>query len=350
MSHSGSTPGKLRKRSAVSPEPVTVRVALLVYPDCLASGVTGPMDVFRVVDTLRHYPPYQRAPRFEVTLVSVAGGPVSSSSGISIATSKAQDLPACDIVFLPGLDHRSPQDMDASLAALAGEAAWLRKALPSRALLVSTCSSTCLAAASGLLDERRATVSWWLAPYFRARFPAVRLDAQELIVRDDRFVSSGGAASYLDLALWLVGEFGGDNLRQATARILAVDAQRLSQAPYVMQAVLQTSGHAVVERAQRWLNWHLGEPVVMATLAAHCHVSQRTLLRRFRDATGTSPEEALQQLRIERAKGLLESTALSFERITGQCGYADTSAFRRVFRRWAGVTPREYRERFGLRR
>ena len=341
---------KSRKRSTATSHPVVVRVAVLAYPGCLASGVTGPMDVFRVVNALRGYAPYEQAPRFEVTLVSVAGGPVSSSAGISIATSKARDLPGCEVVFLPGLDHRSPGEMDASLAALAAETDWLRTQMPRHALLVSTCSSTCLAAASGLLDERRATVSWWLAPYFRARFPAVQLDAQELIVRDGRIVSSGGAASYLDLALWLVGEFGGDNLRQATARILAVDAQRHSQAPYVMQAVLQTPGHAVVERAQRWLNRHLGEPVVLAKLAAHCHVSQRTLLRRFRDATGASPEEALQQLRIERAKGLLESTALSFEQITAQCGYTDTSAFRRVFKRWAGVTPREYRGRFGLRR
>ena len=103
-----------------------------------------------------------------------------------------------------------------------------------------------------------------------------------------------------------------------------------------MQAVLRSPGYAIVERAQRWLNRHLGEPVVLADLATHCHVSQRTLLRRFREATGESPEGALQQLRVERAQGLLESTALPFEQITASCGYTDASAFRRVFKRRPG--------------
>lgn len=346
---------RVRVAVALPPDGATavVRIALLVYPGCLASGITGPLDVFRVIDALRAYVPYKTAPRFEVSLISCGGGSVTSSAGISVASTRAGDLREFEVLFLPGLDHQARGEMDAKLAALNAEAVWLQRALADRhahALVVSTCSSTCLVAASGALDGHRATVSWWLAPYFQARFPKVSLDAHELIVSDGRFVSSGGAASYLDLALWLVAKFGGEPLRQAVARILAIDAQRHSQAPYVMQAVLQSPGYAIVERAQRWLNRHLGEPVVLADLATHCHVSQRTLLRRFREATGESPEGALQQLRVERAQGLLESTALPFEQITASCGYTDASAFRRVFKRRAGVTPQDYRRRFGLRR
>ena len=87
----------------------------------------------------------------------------------------------------------------------------------------------------------------------------------------------------------------------------------------------------------------------MAQLCEHCHTSPRTLLRRFQKAVGLSPIQYTQQLRVERAKGLLESSMLSLEDITGRCGYENVSTFSKVFKRWTDVTPREYRSRFGLR-
>jgi transcriptional regulator GlxA family with amidase domain len=106
---------------------------------------------------------------------------------------------------------------------------------------------------------------------------------------------------------------------------------------------------APVERARRWLNDHMDQEWNMTQLADYCHTSPRTLLRRFQQAVGPSPVQYTQQLRDERAKSLLESTKLSLEDITGRCGYANVSTFSTVFKRWAQVTPREYRNRFGLR-
>ncbi|QNA88285.1 helix-turn-helix transcriptional regulator [Massilia sp. Dwa41.01b] len=88
----------------------------------------------------------------------------------------------------------------------------------------------------------------------------------------------------------------------------------------------------------------------MAQLAAHCHTSERTLLRRFREALGHSPIQYAQQLRVERAKALLETTALPLDEITARCGYEDVASFSKVFKRWAALTPREYRQRFSLAR
>ena len=161
--------------------------------------------------------------------------------------------------------------------------------------------------------------------------------------------SSGGVTSYIDLSLWLIGRFGGEELRQNVAKVLAMDANRSSQAPYIATAMIQDQGHVVIERARRWLNQRLDQAWNMAELAAYCNTSPRTLLRRFQEAVGMSPVQYAQQLRVERAKALLESTRLSLEDITGRCGYEDVSTFSKVFKRWAQLTPREYRMRFGLR-
>ncbi len=204
-------------------------------------------------------------------------------------------------------------------------------------------------AEAGLLEGRRATTSWWLGKLFNKRYPNVELATDELIVEDGPILSSGGVTAYIDLALRMVGHFGGDALRQTVAKILVADSHRSSQTPYIAAAIVQGDGHAVIERARRWLNQHMDQEWSMAELAEHCHTSPRTLLRRFQKAVGLSPVQYTQQLRVERAKALLESSLLSLEDITGRCGYANVSTFSTVFKRWAQITPREYRARFGLR-
>jgi transcriptional regulator GlxA family with amidase domain len=329
------------------------RIALLAYTGCLASGVTGTMDVCRVANLLDAYDDLHRKPRFEIDLVSVTGGIIVASNGFSFQTIEAsvKSLSGYDAVILPGLDHDPRADLTALLEGLSEEVRILRRLVSSNTstFIVSTCSSTLLVAATGALDTRSATVSWWLAPFFKRYFPEVKLDTTELIVSDGRYVTSGGTASYIDLALWLVGTLTNERLKILTSRVLAVDCHRASQAPYIVQAFIQPIREPVIERAHRWLQKRLSEPITMDALANYCHLSQRTLLRRFQEAFALTPEQYIQRMRAERAKALLETTALSFEQITGRCGYVDTAAFRQVFKRWVGLSPKEYRQRFAIR-
>ncbi|HYD94132.1 MAG TPA: helix-turn-helix domain-containing protein [Noviherbaspirillum sp.] len=332
----------------MAPRPNIIRIGMLVYPGCLRSGAVMPFDVFHIANTLSGLRVAANRVHFDTCWLSARKEKTLTVGGLSFHPQPA-DLEALDALMLPGIDHQGPYDLSPLLLGLGPEQEMLRRYAQTGKPIISSCSSTCLVAEAGLLDGRRATTSWWLAAYFRKRFPAVTLDAEQLVVEDGNHVSSGGVTSYLDLALWLVGRFGGDALRQSTAKVLAMDANRSSQAPYIAAAMIQDEGHAVIERARRWLNQRLDRTWNMAELAAHCHTSPRTLLRRFQDAAGMSPTQYAQQLRVERAKALLESTKLSLEDITGRCGYEDVSTFSKVFKRWARITPREYRARFGLR-
>ncbi|MCH8618069.1 helix-turn-helix domain-containing protein [Undibacterium sp. TS12] len=327
----------------------TVRIGILVYPGCLRSGAVMPLDVFAIANTLARIRPAATASvRFETLWVSARGKLRQEVGGLHFDASDAL-AESLDALMVPGIDHGDTRQLDSLMDALAPEQALVRDYLLSERLLISSCSSTSLLARTGELKGRRATTSWWLSAYFRKKFPDVVLEAEELIVQDGQLVSSGGVTSYIDLALWLVGHFGGEELRQLTAKILVVDANRNSQAPYVAKAMVQDQGHAVIERARRWLNQRLDQQWNMAELASYCHVSQRTLLRRFQEAMNLSPIHYVQQLRVERAKALLETTRLSMEDITARCGYEDVSSFSKIFKQWAQVTPKDYRRRFGLR-
>jgi len=327
--------------------PRTMRIGVLVYPGCLRSSAVVPLDVLRIANTLAGYRPVAERVRFECTWLGARGEPTLAVDGLTFALAPLAEA-RLDALVLPAVAHDAPHQLAQALAGLEPEQAALAAYAQGGGLLVSSCSGTGLVARTGLLDGRRATISWWLSGWFRHTFPEVRLDADALVVQDGTLVTSGGFGSTLDLSLWLVGHFGGEALRQLTARILVMDAHRASQAPYVSDAIAAQGAHPTIERARRWLNARLDKPWAMAELAAHCALSQRTLLRRFREALGLSPVQYAQQLRVERAKALLETTGLSLEEITVRCGYEDAATFSKVFKRWAALTPREYRVRFAL--
>ena len=325
--------------------PKTIRVGILIHPLCAYTTVAI-VDIFSVANALSQLRPATERVSFDTQWVSVNGGMVACGDGMAFSTAALQECPL-DVLVVPGMLHG---DMRPLLqGSLAAECAALQEVARNGALLASICSGSFLLAHAGLLDERRATTSWWLNKLFRKHFPAVELDTEELITWDAPFLSSGAITAYADLGLWLIGHFGGDPLRQMSAKVMAADSNRSSQAPYISEAILADGGHAVVERARRWLNQRLDQEWDIAELAEYCNTSSRTLLRRFQKAVGLSPVQYTQQLRVERAKALLESTMLSLEDITGRCGYANVSTFSIVFKRWAQVTPREYRKRFGLR-
>lgn len=327
----------------------SVRIGVLVFPGCLKSGAMAPFDVFKVANAIAQLRPAKQRVHFDCLWISARKARMTDVDGVQFPTIPFGQA-TLQAMMVPPIDHDAPSQLTGLLERLQPERRALQAFAANGGLMTASCSSTCLLAQAGLLDGRRATTSWWLGAYFRQRFPDVALDAEQLIVHDRNIVSSGGITSYFDLALWLVGHHGGDTLRQAVAKILVMDAGRRSQSPYISSAMIQSDGHAIIERARRWLNQRLDQSWSISELATYCNTSPRTLLRRFQEAIGMSPVRYTQQLRVERAKALLESTQLSLEEITQRCGYTDVSTFSKVFKQWVHITPRDHRLRFGLRR
>ncbi len=335
---------------ATSPPASPIRIGILVFPSCLPSCAVTPADVFQIANSLLQS--QHASPLFAVQWCSVQGGVLPMQGGLSFASQKLvpEEL---DVLLVPGIVHQHAEDLWQSVAQLQAEQAALCRCFYAGKIVAANCSSTFLLANAGLLDGKRATTSWWLTSSFQQRFHQVQLASQEMIVQDGNLLTSGGVSGVLDLALHLLAMFAGEEMRQMTAKLLVADSHRASQTPYVSRdlalAMTQGAAHSMIARAQQWLREHLDQAWELAQLANYCHTSPRTLLRHFQKELGTSPILYMQQLRVERAKALLESSLLPLEELTSHCGYQDVSTFSKVFKRWVHITPREYRARFGKR-
>jgi transcriptional regulator GlxA family with amidase domain len=319
----------------------------------LATGITGPVDVLTVANAIARRRKSRPEPVFEWQVLSVGGKPIRTAAGVTIQPHGRLDPDAAaDIVFLPGLFIESTgPELWLELKRHQWLLPALRAQLARRTVIAANCTSTLLLAEAGLLDGRVATTSWWLAKTFQQRYPAVDLRIDEAVTHDRGVLCSGASTAGLQLALRLVEKYAGMGVALSTAKTLLVDGSRGSQAPYKSLATQGGATHAdaLVLRAQRWIERRLGEPFQLDALAHDLAVSERTVIRRFKAALGDTPGHHAQMLKVQSAKGLLETTALTWEEVCERVGYGDASSFRRLFKREVGVSPGQYHERFASR-
>jgi transcriptional regulator GlxA family with amidase domain len=327
------------------------RLGLMALDGCMLSSLSGPADALRVAQTLADIRSPGNAPQFESTIFSVRGAErVMTESGIEISGLKPLTRHSrFDLVLVPGINHHRPREILDRRAEFEPELAALRALHLRGTRLAATCSGTCLLAMTGRLDGHRATTSWWLANSFRRHFPAVQLEEQALLVEDGNVITTGASTAVFSFVVRLIAEVGGEELAQQTSRMMLLDSERQSQAPYISQALLEKPRHSLGEKIMRFLDKELQNQITVARLASHCGTSERSLLRHFRAHYGTSPLGYIQHLRVERAKALLEATQLSFDEVVGRCGYNAVPSFRKLVKRETALTPDDYRERFRLR-
>jgi AraC family transcriptional activator FtrA len=214
--------------------------------------------------------------------------------------------------------------------------------------IVSICSGVFVLAAAGLLNGRRATTHWRYAATLARRYPLIRVDPDVLYIDEGSILTSAGSAAGIDLGLHMIRrDFG--------ARIANNVACRLVMPPHREGGQAQFIPHPVGDEERPWLSdlfeWarrRLGEDLTVERLAAHARMSKRTLTRRFAEAAGSSPGDWIVQLRVARAKDLLETTTRSIERIASDCGFGSAAALRHHFRERVSTSPAHYRGRFRL--
>jgi transcriptional regulator GlxA family with amidase domain len=216
----------------------------------------------------------------------------------------------------------------------------LRQWADGGAQVAAACIGTFIAAESGVLDGETATTTWWLAPFFRHRYPRVRLEDGRMLVRSGRVLTAGAALSHMDMALWLIRQ-ASPSLAAMTARYLIVDS-RPTQSAYAMSDHL---AHAdpLVQRFERWARDHLAEGFSLDAAARAIGASKRTLSRRLSEVLGRSPLSYFQDLRVERAVHLLRTSSDDVEKIAAAVGYADGVTLRNLLRRKLGRGVREIR-------
>ncbi len=321
-----------------------------VVLDGVADGALGVgLDVLaaaaRIVDAGLVAHPRSSAP-FAQRVLSIDGDPVRSGAGRSIAVDGAlrrARLGADDVLVLPGLSASTERGVEALLARddSVDTAAALARAAAKGARVAASCSATFVLASSGLLDGLEATTTWWLSAAFARRFSNVSLSARRMVIESGRVMTAGSAFAHADLMLALLARVGGATLAERVARYLVLDA-RPSQSRYMALEHVRTNDPAL-RSLERFIVENVHRQLSLDELARAARLSTRTLARRVRAALGMSPIELVQTVRIRHAAHLLESTRESVQSVSERVGYADAAAFRRVFRKVIGESPRAAR-------
>jgi len=319
-----------------------MRIYVLALNDVFDTGLATLLDTFSTANELAESAGTASA-RFDVTVIGVRPR-VRTSQGLSVPVRPAMRLARPDVVLVPAIGSKMPETLRVALQRrdIIDAQALLRRWSVSGTLVGAACTGTFVLAGTSLLDGQNGTTSWWLAPFFRERYPHVVLEDSRMLVSSSRFVTAGAALAHLDLALWLVRRRS-PALAALTARYLVVDP-RPSQAAFAIPDHLAHSD-PLVERFERWARRQLAEGFSLSEAARAVGSSERTLARRLQSVLGKSPLTYVQDLRVERAVHLLQTTSASIDQIATQVGYAEGVTLRTLIRRKIGRGVRELRAR-----
>lgn len=325
-----------------------VRVQVLALRDCTPLVPVGIADLLRKAGELAALvPAHPERPPVEVQLVASGKEPLVRCAGgleLRCAITVAAAQPA-DLIVVPALDPDVLEQLEKNRSAIP----YLQRAFSRGADIASVCTGAFMLGEAGLLGGLSATTHWAFQESFAARYPRVRLAPQAVIVDSGRIVTSGGATSFINLALVLVERLFGMEIARAASKMFLIDLNKAPQGAYAAFSTQKSHTDEAIHRAQALIEEELARGPSVADLARAAAMSTRTFVRRFRQATGNAPREYIQRMRVEAARRELESSRDSISSIATRVGYGDVVAFRKLFVRMTGLTPADYRARYGPR-
>ncbi len=307
----------------------------LVIPGMSPLEISVASELFGIDRKLQHRPWYRfRICTPEPGLLALTGGMrLQVEHGL-------EQLRHADTVVIPGWCQRTRRPAPDLLAAL-------RAADARGARMVSFCTGAFALAAAGVLDGRRATTHWEAADDFRRLHPAVELDPEVLYVQDGNVWTSAGSAAAIDCALAIVRDDYGAEVANEVARDLVIPPHREGgQAQFVAAPLASHDDGASLSASLEWAIERLDQPLTVADLAEHAHLSPRQFSRRFRQVTGTTPHQWLLAQRIVLARRLLETTDMAIDRVADEAGFGSPAALRMHFQRSMHTSPLAYRRVF----
>ena len=247
-----------------------------------------------------------------------------------------------DLIIIPSLNHNYQKAIKGNKAMIA----WIENQYRQGAEIATICTGAFLLASSGLLDGKSCSTHWAATEAFRNMFPEVNLQADKLITDEQGIYTNGGAYSFLNLILYLVEKYFDRQAAIYCSKVFQVDMDRQSQSAFIIFKGQKSHGDEVVKKAQSYMETNLHEKISVEQLSTKFAVGRRNFDRRFIKATGNTPLEYLQRLKIESAKRAFENTHKNVNEVMYDVGYSDLKAFRDVFRKITGMSPLEYRNRY----
>lgn len=317
----------------------TVELGVLIYQGAQLAAVHGLTDLFGVANRIAAEHESAQLPLLRVShwQVDAHGTPARTFD-----SHPGPEQPMMAVLVPPSIAEFTEDQAPPALLE------WLRLQHAGGTVLGGVCIGSIMLARSGLLDGRSATTHWSSAKSFAACYPAVRLEADKPIVDDGDLITSAGLMAWSELGLRLVDRLMGPSIAADTARFLVIEHSASASQCGSNFAPILRHGDGAVLKVQHWLQASGAVDVSVAAMAQEANLEERTFLRRFRNATGLKPTEYCQHLRVGKARQMLEFTNGTIDHIAWTVGYQDPGAFRTIFKKITGLSPSDYRNRFGV--
>ena len=315
-------------------------IEFFLFAEMVALDVTGPADVFQAANELLALGG-RNEQGYELVFSALEPGTVATSSGLKLHADIRPGERATDSFVVPGgiVAERVSSDPATVRAVVRGAHRAKR--------ILSVCSGTFLLAAAGLLEGRRVTTHWLVAERLAALYPGLSVEPDAIYVQDGNVATSAGVTAGIDLALAMVEDDFGPDLAIEIARVLVLYRRRPgSQSQFSTPLAIQAKIGKRFSSLCSWAEKHLDRNLTVECLAEQAHMSPRTFARIFPSETGMSPGRFVEQLRIDRARELLESGAEGLESVARESGFGREERLRRAFQRRLGISPAQYRAHF----
>lgn len=315
-----------------------IKAAFLVYDRVLFSGIARPYEILKSVNAMAKLDRESRPFDLHITKVSDEQPEVAADLPIHV-TEDLEDFPELDWIFIPPT-WRSPSYLLKKYAHLIPE---LKARHQKGTKFIATGTGAYFLAEAGLLDELPATTHWYFFEDFEKKYPHIDLKQQHFITYGNGIYCAGSINALTDLIFHLVGQAFGLEKRQMAERHFAHEVGSSYDLPMFSVGRAAHADESIIE-VQEWLKSACYDDIDIKQMAAKVSMPVRTFTRRFRQALGLTPNQYLQDLRIENARDLLKTTDLSVQDISEHVGYKDTAYFSRVFKTRVGLSPTEYKK------
>jgi transcriptional regulator GlxA family with amidase domain len=319
----------------------SMKQVTIVVPqgDVNLSSITGTFEILTRADSF-----WQKMGNKPILEVRIAGFVKELKLDVgffSVYPVNIKDIKKTDVVIIPSVSYDA--DLMKENAALIN---WISDQYKGGAEIASMCSGAFLLAATGLLDGKNCCTHWNMAPAFKKLFPNVNLQTDKLITAEKGIYTNGGGFSFLNLILFLVEKYFDRQTAIFCSKIFQIDIERNSQSPFHIFHKQKNHGDELVGKAQAYIEENLGGKISFEELASVLAISRRNFDRRFIKATGNTPVEYLQRVKVEVAKKTLEDGRKNIYEVMNEVGYSDDKAFREVFKKITGLSPLDYRSKY----
>lgn len=316
----------------------------ILVPEGESNNLSSIVGAYKIFSRANAF--WKEAGKKEVFKIQLAGvsKEVEYYGGLFTARPHVQlsAISKTNLVIVPSLNHNYVKAVKENKVLID----WIAEQYRKGAEIASICTGAYLLASAGLLDGKNCSTHWAAADRLRTMFPKVNLQTDQLITDEHGIYTNGGAYSFLNLVLYLVEKYYDRQAAIFCSKVFQIEMDRYSQSSFIIFKGQKSHDDELIKKAQVYIESKLDEKISIEELSSKFAVGRRNFDRRFIKATGNTPVEYSQRVKIEAAKKAFETTRKNINEVMYEVGYSDTKAFREVFRKITGMSPLEYRNKY----